>query len=271
MALLINDAELDALEGQPAMLMVLYVYLRRFMDYGTGIVGFKRGISYQSIAEALYREPEPGVKSGSPTKWAIQRALHRLERAGLLQRTGGLDNLVFLMPKAQTDKSARKQAAIKPLHLQQPPEPILEAKKSQAATPPVSGFPVVNTTTIDISQSGGGECLIFPNRTHEASKAAMQKMLRGFDQKTAQELLDEVTGYIENKKVRVTPEALLQGLVKLAKVGDFIPTLAPRVKQRRDAPPAEPGKPLPKITETDRQNAAKHRGKITEIFGKRRA
>ncbi|AGH53100.1 LvrA [Legionella pneumophila subsp. pneumophila LPE509] len=54
------------------------------MDVKTGLVGIKRGISYQSIAEQLYIEPHQGIKSGSYSRMQIRRALSALGRAGLI-------------------------------------------------------------------------------------------------------------------------------------------------------------------------------------------
>ena len=96
--ILITDNELSAMEGQPHTITVVYIYLRRFMDYATGIVGIKRGVSYQSISEALYIEPEKGVKYAKISKDAIRRILKRLERIGLLVRKGSADFLIFFMP-----------------------------------------------------------------------------------------------------------------------------------------------------------------------------
>lgn len=243
--LLISERELEALQGQPYMLTVLYLYLRQFMDYSTGVVGRKRGISYQSIGEALYLEPEPGIKSGSPHRSAIRRALDRLERIGAIRRIGGNDNLIFSMPFAQRDKSFSNQADTKPTPHPDTPQPLppkaskVQADRGingQADTPPVSGntsIPVTTTTT-----PTGGDCssqpLIFPRRTHEADKVAMVKTLQGFEPEQQQELLDELSGYIERGKVQSTPIALLHGMAQRSRTGAFVPNYAPKVKAARE-------------------------------------
>jgi hypothetical protein len=49
---IITHHELTALNGAPNLQKLIYVFaLRPYMDYETSIVGIKRGISYQSIAE----------------------------------------------------------------------------------------------------------------------------------------------------------------------------------------------------------------------------
>jgi len=85
--------------------------LRPYMDYRTGLVGVARGISYQSIAEELYVEPGPGITdSGSPSVRQLERAVVRLERAGLVARDASANErarkLVFRLPLAASDQSA---------------------------------------------------------------------------------------------------------------------------------------------------------------------
>ncbi len=84
----INYEELSALRGFPHLERLLYltgIKPKPYIDYRTGIVGLARGISCQSLAEELYVEPHQGIKSGSPSKDQIRRALKGLETAGLLR------------------------------------------------------------------------------------------------------------------------------------------------------------------------------------------
>jgi hypothetical protein len=82
----INYEELSALSGLPHLQQLLYLRgIKPYIDYRTGIVGVLRGISYQSLAEELYVEPHQGIKSGSPSKDQIRRAIKGLEKAGLLR------------------------------------------------------------------------------------------------------------------------------------------------------------------------------------------
>lgn len=82
----INDKELDALRGISYIQQVSYLIgIRPYMDRQTLIVGVKRRISYQSLAEVLYIEPHQGItESGSPSRQQIRRAIKGLERAGLI-------------------------------------------------------------------------------------------------------------------------------------------------------------------------------------------
>lgn len=85
MDFLINDKELAALCGMPHLQQLAYLRgIRPYMDVKTGLVGIKRGISYQSIAEQLYIEPHQGIKSESYSRMQIRRALSALGRAGLI-------------------------------------------------------------------------------------------------------------------------------------------------------------------------------------------
>ncbi|EKE79456.1 hypothetical protein [Idiomarina xiamenensis] len=85
----------------------LYLYLRMHMDYGTGIVGLKRKISYQAIREHLEYKPERGSKAqaSSPTKDQIKRLLQKLERYGWIEplhtkRIG--ESMIFRLVLAST-------------------------------------------------------------------------------------------------------------------------------------------------------------------------
>lgn len=85
--LFVNSEELTALTGLPYIQQVAYLLgIRPYMDRNTLIVGIKRRISYQSLAEMLYVEPHQGlVNSGSPSKQQLRRVLKSLEKAGLIE------------------------------------------------------------------------------------------------------------------------------------------------------------------------------------------
>ena len=86
MDFVICDQEISALCGLPHLQQLAYLRgIRPYMDIKTGIVGVKRGISYQSLSEALYVEPHQGIESGSPSKAQLRRALKGLEKAGLIE------------------------------------------------------------------------------------------------------------------------------------------------------------------------------------------
>ena len=81
MDFVINENELTALCGLPHIQQLAYLRgIRPYMDVQTGLVGIKRGISYQSIAEQLYIEPHQGIKSESCSR---AQWMHILKRAGI--------------------------------------------------------------------------------------------------------------------------------------------------------------------------------------------
>lgn len=85
MDFIINSEELVSLYGLPHAQQLAYLRgIRPYMDVKTGLVGIKRGISLQSIAEELYIEPHQGIKSQKYSRAQIRRALMALERVGLI-------------------------------------------------------------------------------------------------------------------------------------------------------------------------------------------
>ena len=113
-AFVITDEENHYLLGLSWGARVAYIQaIRPFMDYGTGVVGIRRGISRQSIAEVLYIEPKKGRHtklSGSPTHSAVRCILEELEDGGLLKKIPDPDKLIFFLPKAFTDQSAQNMS-----------------------------------------------------------------------------------------------------------------------------------------------------------------
>lgn len=83
--MVINHKELDALYGLPHAQQLIYLRgIRPYMDVKTQLVGIKRGISYHSLAEQIYVEPHPGIKSETFSRMQVRRALASLVRSGLL-------------------------------------------------------------------------------------------------------------------------------------------------------------------------------------------
>ena len=86
------------------------------MDMHTGLVGIKRGISYQSIAEQLYVEPHQGIKSESYSRAQVRRALSGLERSGLIQLQSQEMKLILKCNLAPRPHSVQNKAVTKPSH-----------------------------------------------------------------------------------------------------------------------------------------------------------
>lgn len=122
MPVLLSDEERCALKGVTDFQFRLYVQgIRPFMDYQTGIVGVKRKISYQSLAEETYTEPGKGLeRTGSKSRDQVKRTLRALEKAGLLIAksiiTEKKKQLILECVLAITDSSIKNKAAPYPPH-----------------------------------------------------------------------------------------------------------------------------------------------------------
>lgn len=90
--------------------------LRPYMDYSTGIVGIKRGVSYQSLREELYVEPQRGDAGGSPSRQQMRRAVKTLERAKLISIQSVGKKLILRCELATWDFSNQKLPDTKPTH-----------------------------------------------------------------------------------------------------------------------------------------------------------
>ncbi len=86
----IDQAELDGLCGLPHLAFRVYVLLRSWMDFGTGLVGGPRGavISYRRLAEHLEVKRDRGSTSPDerPSKEQLRAAVAQLVRKGMLRR-----------------------------------------------------------------------------------------------------------------------------------------------------------------------------------------
>lgn len=107
--------ELSVLSGLSHLQQLLYLRaVRPYMDYRTGLVGIKRGISYQSLAEEYYVEPHQGIRGGSPSKDQLRRALKGLERAGVILIQSTKERLILNCLVARKSFNNQNKAAINP-------------------------------------------------------------------------------------------------------------------------------------------------------------
>ncbi|MBA2648285.1 MAG: hypothetical protein H0U75_01590 [Legionella sp.] len=111
----INENELAGLCGLPHTQQLTYLRgIRPYMDVKTGLVGVKRRISYQSIAEQLYVEPHQGIKSQSWSRDQIRRAVSGLARAGVIVLQSEDHHLILKCKLATLGYSVQNKAAINP-------------------------------------------------------------------------------------------------------------------------------------------------------------
>ncbi|HHT9969800.1 TPA: Vir protein, partial [Legionella pneumophila] len=136
--IIITHQELSALSGLPYLQQLTYLQgIKPYIDYKTGLVGIRRGISYQSLSEALYIEPHSGIKSGSPSKDQLRRALKGLEKAGLIQIQSWERKLVLRCLLLNRHDSVQNKTTIKTLDYSAPQEPqksLLDSTKSNTNT-----------------------------------------------------------------------------------------------------------------------------------------
>lgn len=163
--------------------MVYLRGLRRHMDYATGMVGARRGISRQQLAEVLYLESGQGKRQcGTPTHSLVRHALAVLQGAGLIERRSQARRLMFFLPLATTDQSAQKKC-VRAASEQHPtnndrPEasnggacgekcdrPEEDPEMPKCDRPPESGIPVEDLPPPpppDAGQGGEGDAPIDP-------------------------------------------------------------------------------------------------------------
>ena len=102
--------------GLPHLAQLVYLMgIRPYMDFETAVVGWRRGISIQSLREETFVEPVPGRHShltGSPSRKAVINSLESLVSAGLLERRPAKKRLVYLLSLALSDKSSQKRRGI---------------------------------------------------------------------------------------------------------------------------------------------------------------
>lgn len=102
-AFLVSPEEMDALHGAGPLACWVYVCLRSWMDFETGLVGLTRALSREMLC--TYAETHTPRGSGTqvsrPSLKEIRGAIEALVRHHLLVRKGG-DLLVFSMPMART-------------------------------------------------------------------------------------------------------------------------------------------------------------------------
>ena len=99
----ITDAEFAALYGLPVLAQLLYFYLRRRMDFSTGMVGVVTGVSWWALREDLHVEHAQGrsrLDSGTPTEKVVRHAAAVLEEAGLVINKSQPRQLFFHLPLA---------------------------------------------------------------------------------------------------------------------------------------------------------------------------
>lgn len=220
-ALLLTEREQDALSGLPHLAIVLYLALRRRMDYRTAIVGAAVGVSWQALTEDAYVEPGRGEVQRAPGREAVRRGAAWLVRAGLVEMRSNAAQarLVFFLPMASTLSRARNQPDRNPTG--EPDRVATEGKPTETRqgrkreTRQTSGNGVIQSAAAAATASGiekeraaaAAVELLFPKGTTRGQREAIARMLnaRALDREAAQLVLDELAGIMRSKSVANPP------------------------------------------------------------------
>jgi len=213
--------ELEALAGLPFVSVALYVLgLRPRMNYADGWVGRNPRLSWQALSEWCRQESRQGVPEIKLDRWALDRAVGHLERAGLVRRPpvrGQRDPIVFFMPLAERDSSVRKNPAPNPAH--HPGDRITVVTAAAA---------------LDVSSAAAD--LIAPqslSATAQSNCIARVQHLNG----SAQRVLDELAGAIADHARQGNPIKFpvryLQKIIEQASTPTWSPAWADSIAERR--------------------------------------
>ena len=112
---LLSAGELQVLHECSGLAFKVYMRLRSRMDFSTGVVGLRSGMSITALREwgEELIERGGGMQRVKPSVQQVRTALAQLERRGLLRRKPG-ETLVFLMPLALTKQARPNQTQQEP-------------------------------------------------------------------------------------------------------------------------------------------------------------
>jgi len=245
--------------GIPHLQRITYTHgLRPYMDFSTGIVGIKRGISWQSLREELYVEPSNGIKGGSPSKHQVRTAVDGLERIGLLQLMSIDKKLILKCLLAETDITKQNKVGTKLAREVGTPKngnvvslianteanfsrndstpkntEVGTPKNGEVGTPPSVRDLKSSTSSEKVAlQDDDDKNLIFHKNLNAQEIAKMRTMLKSFDSNKAQIMLDELAGHMLAKQIE-SPVGYFRTIVRDAKNGSFQPERALRVAEGR--------------------------------------
>ena len=184
---LITDEELELLREMPWAAQLIYLRaIRPYMDYSSGIVGLRRGISRQSIAEELSVPAVQGRHNARrvvPSTKEVRHGLDLLKKEGLIDQIPADKKLVFRLPHAQMDQSVqnmrgrrgaekRGQSGADEINkLINTEECITSAMKGHANTPMRGRHPVSGKTTKKPYTEADASVSAEPVQTRKLSQA----------------------------------------------------------------------------------------------------
>jgi hypothetical protein len=279
MAFTVSDAEIEALQGQAHMNYLIYFYLRRFMDYATGVTGVRRRVSYQAISEAIEIEPREGVKALKFHKSTIRRAIFQLEKSGLLVAKSLERQLIFLLPLASTHNSVKIKADTKPTQeadtLEAAPMLVSSTKADIPKTVKAdihllsgnTNIPPPPITSLHSSDSETSQAVAveFSNSIKIETQAAILHCLSHIkDHEIKQTVVDDLIGYCSQQQAKGrpvnNPVGVIRRIMERVSAGEYVPDLAHfgrqiRANERRANARMIPSENSPKKPPSEKQLA----------------
>lgn len=177
----LSSDELNQLHGAGPVAFVVYVWLRSWMDFASGVVGASHTISIRMLEEACERHITrgAGVQVERPSRKEVRVALDELLRRGVLLRRGGGDLLVFFMPFAakgelrpnQTGPSAGRVRAGNGDFRNQSQDDDNSEKYGDVSTEPGRGFESIDPSNrAYIWESGNLGSVVLPSSSSKMSR-----------------------------------------------------------------------------------------------------
>lgn len=252
--IVLTGDELDALAGLPFAAQVLYLAIRRRMDFATGYAGVRPRLSWNALGEMLEVEPHQGIARARLHRESVRRAAGWLVRRGLIEFRAPYqlaDQLVFFCPMAQRSKSRPKKADTNPTWKPtgETDRPT-EGKPTDADRKPTGGVPEKPTYIGDSvatsnnrrrhnnlsTSDAAAAVLVYEKELPEPIRQRLAWWVQTdiLDATSAQLVADELAGVIRQGRAK-NPSGLLQTLADQAQAGTLVGSNADAVRQARQA------------------------------------
>lgn len=148
-------------------------------------------------------------------------------------------------PKSRFSNSRLKQQSVKATDGKSEPKVLNK-----------EGSPIeeLQTDNVDLDNQVNSHQLIFPKQLTSDDILTAKLKLRVLDSHVAQQVLDELAGRLDEKKVNGSPQRYLQALIKAAKAGQFQPQAGVHVSRLRNSS-ARDEETLNQVKQTSKENA----------------
>lgn len=240
-AVLLTEAELDALAGLPHLAIAIYLALRRRMDLETALVGARFGVSWQAITEDVYIDPHRGRAARAPGREAVRRGVQWLVPQLVQMRSRVAEaRLIFFLPRARTLSLAQRKTDRKPTGY--PDRVATEGESTETrqgakrANRQTSEVRVIQPAAAAATASGiekegaaAADDFLFPKGTTSGQREAIARMLaaKGIDREGGQLVIDELAGIMRARQVH-NPAALAATIAAQLERGELYAVHAER-------------------------------------------